>query len=156
MEIASPTDNKFILKIKTYLLCSAFRVPCSVFNVPRSVFNVPCSVFNIPRSVFCVLRSLLIYYYSLFFILCTLIFALCSLIFALCSLFLALGSLFFSLCSWLYRTFNTCSLICSRSSFISTTIFCISLLFDFEPRVFTSLPISWAMNPSFLPGDFSC
>ena len=71
--------------------------------------------------------------------------------------FFSLFSLFFVLCSIpTYKTFNTCSLICSSSSFISTTIFCISLWFDFEPSVFTSLPISWAINPSFLPGDFSC
>ncbi len=55
-----------------------------------------------------------------------------------------------------YNTFSTCSFICSSSSFIRTTSFCISLWFDLEPRVFTSRPISCAMNPNFLPGDFSC
>jgi len=41
-----------------------------------------------------------------------------------------------------YRAFNTCSLICSNSSFILTTIFCISAWLLLEPVVFISLPIS--------------
>lgn len=42
----------------------------------------------------------------------------------------------------LYITFNTCSLICSSSSFIITTIFCISAWLLFEPVVLISRPIS--------------
>ena len=50
-----------------------------------------------------------------------------------------------------YSAFSTCSLICSSSSFICTTMFCISAWFDFEPVVLISRPISWAIKPSFLP-----
>ena len=50
-----------------------------------------------------------------------------------------------------YITFSTCSLICSSSSFILTTMFCISAWLDLEPVVLISRPISWAMKPSFLP-----
>lgn len=41
-----------------------------------------------------------------------------------------------------YITFSTCSLICSSSSFICTTIFCISAWFDLLPSVLISRPIS--------------
>ena len=41
-----------------------------------------------------------------------------------------------------YITLSTCSLICSSSSFIWTTIFCISAWFDLLPNVLISLPIS--------------
>ena len=41
-----------------------------------------------------------------------------------------------------YSALSTCSLICSSSSFIFTTIFCISAWFDFEPVVLISRPIS--------------
>src|SRR5690554_304478 len=51
-----------------------------------------------------------------------------------------------------YKTFKTCSLICSKSSFIKTTIFCISLWLDLEPKVLISRPISWVMKPNFFPG----
>ena len=41
-----------------------------------------------------------------------------------------------------YITFSTCSLICSSSSFICTTIFCISAWLDLLPSVLISRPIS--------------
>ena len=41
---------------------------------------------------------------------------------------------------WCYITLRTCSLICSSSSFIFTTIICISAWFDLEPNVFISRP----------------
>ena len=50
-----------------------------------------------------------------------------------------------------YSALSTCSLICSSSSFIFTTMFCISAWLLLEPVVLISRPISWAMKPSFLP-----
>ena len=41
-----------------------------------------------------------------------------------------------------YSALSTCSLICSSSSFMRTTMFCISAWFDFEPVVLISRPIS--------------
>lgn len=41
-----------------------------------------------------------------------------------------------------YNALSTCSFICSSSSFICTTMFCISAWLDFEPVVFISRPIS--------------
>ena len=41
-----------------------------------------------------------------------------------------------------YSALSTCSLICSNSSFIWTTMFCISAWLDFEPVVLISRPIS--------------
>ena len=51
----------------------------------------------------------------------------------------------------IYNTFNTCSLICSRISFIFTTMICISLWLLLLPSVLISRPISCAIKPSFLP-----
>lgn len=48
-----------------------------------------------------------------------------------------------------YSTLSTCSFICSSSSFIFTTMRCISALLLFEPSVLISRPISWLMKPSF-------
>lgn len=48
-----------------------------------------------------------------------------------------------------YKALSTCSLICSSSSFIMTTIFCISAWLLLDPVVLISRPISWAMKPSF-------
>ena len=50
-----------------------------------------------------------------------------------------------------YITLSTCSLICSSSSFIFTTMFCISARLLLLPVVLISRPISWAMKPNFLP-----
>ena len=41
-----------------------------------------------------------------------------------------------------YMTLSTCSLICSSSSFILTTMFCISAMLDLLPVVLISRPIS--------------
>ena len=54
-------------------------------------------------------------------------------------------------CKSLYNTFRTCSLICSRMSFIFTTMICISLWLLLLPRVLISRPISCAIKPNFLP-----
>ena len=54
-----------------------------------------------------------------------------------------------------YNMLRDCSLIFSRSSFILTTSFWMSVLFAFEPVVLISRPISCAMKPSFLPGNGS-
>ena len=53
--------------------------------------------------------------------------------------------------SLFHSTFSTCSLICSSSSFIMTTMFCISAWLLLLPVVLISRPISCAMKPSFLP-----
>ncbi len=50
-----------------------------------------------------------------------------------------------------YMTFSTCSFICSSSSFMRTTMFCISARLLLLPVVLISRPISCAMKPSFLP-----
>lgn len=55
-----------------------------------------------------------------------------------------------------HRILRTCSLICSSSSFIRTTIFCICAWLALEPMVLISRPISWAMKPSLRPCADSC
>ena len=57
----------------------------------------------------------------------------------------------FDVVNEVYNTLSTCSLICSNWSFIATTTFCISAWLALEPVVLISRPISWAINPSFLP-----
>ncbi len=58
-------------------------------------------------------------------------------------------------CKYDYSTFqrvlSTCSLIFSKSSFISTTTRCMLASLALAPRVFISLPISWAIKLSFFP-----
>ena len=51
-----------------------------------------------------------------------------------------------------HKMFSDCSRIFSSSSFIRTTAFWIPAWFALDPVVFISRPISWIMNPSFLPG----
>src|SRR5690606_14442703 len=54
-----------------------------------------------------------------------------------------------------YKTLSICSFIFSNSSFICTTSCCIGAKLAFEPMVMISLPISWQMNPNFLPLESS-